>query len=51
MPQVEAGQIVVVDPECRLIGLHLYDGHFKVRAGSASTAELAGASRLAHVGA
>jgi DNA damage-binding protein 1 len=26
----EAGQIGIIDPECRLIGLHLYDGHFKV---------------------
>jgi len=25
------GQLGVVDPECRLIGLHLYDGMFKVR--------------------
>jgi hypothetical protein len=23
-------QIGIVDPDCRLIGLHLYDGHFKV---------------------
>ena len=28
---VDNGQIGVVDPECRLIGLHLYDGLFKVR--------------------
>lgn len=27
--QVEAGQRGIVDPECRLIGLHLYDGLFK----------------------
>ena len=27
---VDNGQIGVVDPECRLIGLHLYDGLFKV---------------------
>ncbi|KAL1525255.1 hypothetical protein AB1Y20_020120 [Prymnesium parvum] len=26
----DAGQIAVVDPQCRLIGLHLYDGLFKV---------------------
>ena len=26
----EAGQIGIIDPDCRLIGLHLYDGHFKV---------------------
>lgn len=26
----EAGQIGIIDPECRLIGLHLYDGYFKV---------------------
>jgi hypothetical protein len=24
------GQIGIVDPDCRLIGLHLYDGLFKV---------------------
>jgi hypothetical protein len=28
--QVEAGQRGIVDPQCRLIGLHLYDGLFKV---------------------
>ena len=27
----DSGQIAVVDPQCRLIGLHLYDGLFKVR--------------------
>jgi DNA damage-binding protein 1 len=27
---VEVGQIGLVDPEVRLIGLHLYDGLFKV---------------------
>jgi hypothetical protein len=27
----EAGQIGIIDPDCRIIGLHLYDGHFKVR--------------------
>lgn len=27
---VEAGQMGLVDPASRLIGLHLYDGHFKV---------------------
>lgn len=26
----EAGQIGIIDPDCRLIGLHLYDGHFKI---------------------
>jgi hypothetical protein len=26
----EQGQIGMVDPECRMIGLHLYDGLFKV---------------------
>lgn len=26
----EQGQIGIVDPECRMIGLHLYDGLFKV---------------------
>jgi DNA damage-binding protein 1 len=26
----ELGQIGIVDPECRMIGLHLYDGLFKV---------------------
>ncbi len=25
------GQIGIVDPGCRMIGLHLYDGLFKVR--------------------
>lgn len=25
-----ARQIGIIDPECRLIGLHLYDGAFKV---------------------
>ena len=25
------GQIGIVDPWCRMIGLHLYDGLFKVR--------------------
>lgn len=24
-------QIGIIDPDCRLIGLHLYDGLFKVR--------------------
>jgi hypothetical protein len=24
------GQIGIVDPQCRMIGLHLYDGLFKV---------------------
>jgi DNA damage-binding protein 1 len=24
------GQIGIIDPDCRLIGLHLYDGLFKV---------------------
>lgn len=28
--QVELGQRGIVDPQCRLIGLHLYDGLFKV---------------------
>lgn len=28
---VDNGQIGIIDPECRLIGLHLYDGLFKVR--------------------
>ena len=28
---VENGQIGIVDPWCRMIGLHLYDGLFKVR--------------------
>lgn len=32
---VDNGQIGVVDPECRLIGLHLYDGLFKVCFGGA----------------
>ena len=27
---VEVGQRGIVDPQCRLIGLHLYDGLFKV---------------------
>ena len=27
---VENGQIGIVDPWCRMIGLHLYDGLFKV---------------------
>lgn len=27
------GQLAVVDPECRLIGLHLYDGMLKVCGG------------------
>jgi len=26
----EAGQMAVIDPDCRVIGLHLYDGLFKV---------------------
>ena len=26
----EDGQLGLVDPHCRLIGLHLYDGLFKV---------------------
>ena len=25
----EQGQIGIVDPDCRMIGLHLYDGLFK----------------------
>ena len=29
---VELGQRGLVDPQCRLIGLHLYDGLFKVGA-------------------
>ena len=27
----EEGQLGVIDPQARLIGLHLYDGLFKVR--------------------
>ena len=27
---VENGQIGIIDPWCRMIGLHLYDGLFKV---------------------
>jgi hypothetical protein len=27
---VEAGQLAAVDPECRAIALHLYDGQLKV---------------------
>ena len=27
---VDLGQRGLVDPQCRLIGLHLYDGMFKV---------------------
>jgi hypothetical protein len=30
---VEAGQLAAVDPDCRCIALHLYDGQLKVRAG------------------
>lgn len=30
---VEVGQRGIVDPQCRLIGLHLYDGLFKVSRG------------------
>lgn len=26
----EVGQIAVIDPECRLIGMHVYNGRFKV---------------------
>jgi hypothetical protein len=33
----EEGQLGVIDPQARLIGLHLYDGLFKVRAVSLST--------------
>lgn len=32
---VELGQRGILDPQCRLIGLHLYDGLFKVRAAAA----------------
>ena len=32
---VDNGQIGIVDPWCRMIGLHLYDGLFKVSAGQA----------------
>ncbi len=28
---MELGQRGIVDPKCRLIGLHLYDGLFKVK--------------------
>lgn len=28
---VEAGPLVAVDPDCRAIALHLYDGQLKVR--------------------
>jgi hypothetical protein len=28
---VEAGQLAAVDPDCRCIALHLYDGQLKVR--------------------
>ena len=31
--QVEVGQIGIVEPGCRLIGLHLYDGQLKVGSG------------------
>jgi DNA damage-binding protein 1 len=26
----DVGQIAIIDPDTKLIGLHLYDGHFKV---------------------
>ena len=28
---VDAGMVGIVDPGCRMIGLHMYDGLFKVR--------------------
>ena len=34
------GQIAIVDPEARLIGLHLYDGLFKVGDGRAPKQEM-----------
>ena len=32
---VDAGMVGIVDPGCRMIGLHMYDGLFKVCAGTA----------------
>jgi DNA damage-binding protein 1 len=26
----DAGQLGIIDPDCRMIGLHLYDGHLKI---------------------
>ena len=37
--QVELGQRGIVDPQCRLIGLHLYDGLFKVGGGRRGSSE------------
>jgi len=34
------GQIGIIDPDCRLIGLHLYDGLFKAIPMDPSTGQL-----------
>lgn len=34
---VEAGQLAAVDPDCRAIALHLYDGQLKVCAAAPAT--------------
>ena len=43
---VENGQIGIVDPWCRMIGLHLYDGLFKVRSRHSSQTSAWGGATL-----